>query len=77
MSDSHFTTIVLQLHAKFQKDPMTGYREKLRTNERTDGRTDMGQSIGPTSKVGGSKKLSKKDQIRTVRKKVRKRQSEQ
>ena len=45
------STIVLQLHAKFRKDPMTGYREKLRTNERTD----MGQSIGPTSKVGGSK----------------------
>ena len=46
-------TIVLQLHAKFREDPMTGYREKLRTNGRTK-RTDMGQSIGPTSKVGGS-----------------------
>ena len=33
-------TIVLQLHAKFRKDPMTGYREKLRTNGRTNGRTD-------------------------------------
>jgi hypothetical protein len=43
--------IVLQLHAKFRKDPMTGFREKLRTDERTD----MGQSIGPTSRVGGSK----------------------
>ena len=32
-------TIVLQLHAKFRKDPMTGYREKLRTNGRTDRRT--------------------------------------
>ena len=61
----HFVSfIVLQLHAKFWKDPMIGFREKLRTdgrtdgrtNERTDGRTDMGQSIGPTSKVGGSKK---------------------
>ena len=29
-------TIVLQLHAKFWKDPMTGYREKLRTNGRTN-----------------------------------------
>ena len=47
-------TIVLQLHAKFQKDPMTGYREKLRTNV-WDGRTDMGQSIGLTYKVGVSK----------------------
>ena len=48
----HFVSfIVLQLHAKFWKDPMIGFREKLRT----DGRTDMGQSIGPTSKVGGSK----------------------
>ena len=35
---------------------MTGYWEKSgQTNERTDGRTNMGQSIGPTSKVGGSK----------------------
>ena len=33
-------TIVLQLHAKFREDPMTGCREKLPTNER---------------KVGGSK----------------------
>ena len=32
-------TIVLQLHAKFREDPMTGYREKLRTNERTGERT--------------------------------------
>ena len=40
-------TIVLQLHAKFRKDPMTGFREKLRT--------DMGQSIGQTSRVDGSK----------------------
>ena len=48
-------TIVLQLHAKFRKDPMTGYREKLRTKGRTDGRMDMGQSVGLTSKVGGSK----------------------
>ena len=31
------------------------------TNERTNGRTDMGQSIGPTSKVGGSKKTWDKD----------------
>ena len=30
-------TIVLQLHAKFQKDPMTGYLEKLQTNGRTNG----------------------------------------
>ena len=56
-------TIVLQLHAKFRGDPMTGYREKLRTKERTDGRTDertdMGLSIGPTSKVGGSKNNEK------------------
>ena len=38
-------TIVLQLHAKFREDPMTGYREKLRTNgwtnERTYGRTSI------------------------------------
>ena len=33
-------TIVLQLHPKFRKDPMTGYREKLRTNGQTNGRTD-------------------------------------
>ena len=49
-------TIVLQLHVKFWKDPMTGYREKLRTNRRTEERTDMGPSRRPTSKVGGSKK---------------------
>ena len=40
-------TIVLQLHAKFQNDPMTNFREKLRTDERTDERTDMGEPIGP------------------------------
>ena len=38
---------------------MNGFREKLRTNgrtnERTDGRTNGCESIGPTSKVGGSK----------------------
>ena len=33
-------TIVLQLHAKIRKDPMTGYREKLRTNGRTNERMD-------------------------------------
>ena len=33
-------TIVLQLHVKFRKDPMTGYREKLRTNGRMNGRTN-------------------------------------
>ena len=32
-------TIVLQLHAKFREDPMTSYREKLRTNGQTNGRT--------------------------------------
>ena len=32
--------IVLKLHAKFQKDPMTGYRVKVRTDERTDERTN-------------------------------------
>ena len=28
---------------------MIGFREKPRTDEQTDGRTHMGQSIGPTS----------------------------
>ena len=42
-------TIVLQLHAKFRKDPMTGYREKLRTNGRTDGRTNGYGSIYRTN----------------------------
>ena len=42
-------TIVLQLHAKFREDPMTGYREKLRTNERTDGQTDGHGSIYRTN----------------------------
>ena len=41
---------------------MTGYRENVRTdermNKRTDGRTDIGQSIGPTSKVGGSNNIT-------------------
>ena len=42
-------TIVLQLHAKFWEDPMTGYREKLRTNGRTSGRTwvQPPKSVGP------------------------------
>ena len=31
--------IVLHLHAKFRKDPMIGFREKLRTDERMEGRT--------------------------------------
>ena len=35
---------------------MIGFREKVETDGRTNGRTDMGQSIGPTSKVGRSKK---------------------
>ena len=38
---------------------MIGFREKVVTNglrdRLTDKLTDMGQSIGPTSKVGGSK----------------------
>ena len=46
---------------------MIGFREKLvtdkqtngRTNERTDGRTYDSESIGPTSKVGGSKNTEK------------------
>ena len=43
-------TIVLQLHAKFRKDPMTGFEKNSgQTNGRTDGRTNRGQSIGPTS----------------------------
>ena len=50
-------TIVLQLHAKFRKDPMTGYPEKLRTNGRTDERTWVNlqdqppKSVGPKSKT--------------------------
>ena len=36
---------------KNRQDPMIGFREKLRT----DARTHEGQSIGPTSYVGGSK----------------------
>ena len=56
----HFVSfIVLQLHAKFWKDPMIGFREKLVTNGRTDERTDGSESIGPTSKVGGSNKKIK------------------
>ena len=35
---------------------MNGFREKLRTDERTNGRTNEGESIGPTSEVGGSNK---------------------
>ena len=42
-------TIVRQLHAKFREDPMTGYREKLWTNGRTDGRTNGHGSIYRTN----------------------------
>ena len=41
--------IVLQLHAKFRKDPMTGFQEKLRTDGRTDERTDGQGSIYRTN----------------------------
>ena len=34
---------------------MIGFREKVVTDGLTYERTAMGQSIGPTSKVGGSK----------------------
>ena len=37
---------------------MISFREKLVTDERTDGRTNGSESIGPTSKVGGSKNES-------------------
>ena len=36
---------------------MNGFQEKLRTNERTDERTNKGEFIGPTSEVGGSKNV--------------------
>ena len=48
-------TSVLQIHAKYQKDPIPFSRKTL--DRRTDGRTDIGQSIGPTSRVGGSKNV--------------------
>ena len=42
----HFLgTISGYVHAKFQKNLMSGYREKLVTNERTDDRTDDGQRL--------------------------------
>ena len=34
---------------------MISFRGKLRTDERTDERTNGSESIGPTSEVGGSK----------------------
>ena len=38
----HFVSfIVLQLHAKFRKDPMTGLREKPVTNGRTNKRQQI------------------------------------
>ena len=40
------------------RDPMTGFREKLRTDRLTKELTDKGQSIAPTFYVGGSKKAS-------------------
>ena len=36
-------------------DGRTDVRTDVRTDGQTDGRTDGGKSIGPTSKVGGSK----------------------
>ena len=57
---------------------MTDYWEKVRTdneqtNERTNGRTDMGQSIGPTFKVGGSKKKKKINNTPTFARSLKKR----
>ena len=34
-------------HAKFQKNSMSGFGEKIRTDRQTDGQTDKGQFIGP------------------------------
>jgi hypothetical protein len=44
---------------KIQENPMIGFREKLRTD--TDRQRHRGQSRGPTSRVGGSKKQVKFD----------------
>ena len=46
----HFVSfIVLQLHAKFWKDPMIGFREKLRTDRQTHRHTDRQGSIYRTN----------------------------
>ena len=62
----HFSCfIVIQLCAKNQKDPKRGFLEKvLRTNGRTNERTDGGELIGPISASGRGPKNQKK--YRTV-----------
>ena len=48
---SIFTLIVSRLHAKFQKNPWSGFRDQLRY-ERTDVRTDKGDIIEPVAFAG-------------------------
>ena len=49
-----FTLIVPQLHAKFQENPWSGFRDQFVTHGRTDARTDKGEIIEPVA-VAGSK----------------------
>ena len=51
--------IVIQVCAKNQKDPMRGFLEKvLRTDARTNGRTNGGELIGPISASGRGPKIN-------------------
>ena len=49
-----FTLIVPQLHAKFQKNPWSSFRDQLR-DERTLERTDKGDIIEPVAFAGSIK----------------------
>ena len=49
-----FTLIVPQLHAKFRKNPWSGFRDQLRY-ERTNERTDKGDIIEPVAFAGSKR----------------------